>query len=92
VAVRARTLREFVTALEAHEADGGGYLQRGDFSRWIGDVFGDRALADEIRAWERRARDGAADDALRGIAGAIRGRYDLNEDTDVAVATPLQAA
>jgi hypothetical protein len=75
------TLREFVAALEtppcaALEA----YIVRGDFSRWIGDVFGDRALADELRLLEERYRTGPCDDAVREVADAVRARYDLSED------------
>ena len=54
---RVRTLRQFVSELE-HTPPPllAGYIIRGDFSRWIGDVFGDRALADELRALEERYR------------------------------------
>jgi hypothetical protein len=42
--VRAHTLREFASAIEdLDEREACGYLRRGDFSRWIGDVFGDHA-------------------------------------------------
>jgi hypothetical protein len=47
---RARTLRQFVVTLEGlppRAADA--YLRRGDFSRWIQHVFGDGALASELR-------------------------------------------
>jgi hypothetical protein len=53
---------------------------RGDFSRWIGDVFGDRALADELRTLEQRCRTGLRGEALPAMANAVRGRYDLAED------------
>ena len=56
------------------------YLVRGDFSRWIADVFGDRALADELRTLEQRYRSGVREDTLPAIASAVRGRYDLAED------------
>jgi hypothetical protein len=76
-----RTLREFVSELEhtplALLAE---YIKRGDFSRWIGDVFGDRALAVELKALEERYRSGSRDETLPEMAGAVRGRYDLAED------------
>jgi hypothetical protein len=75
---RARTLREFVTVLErigVAEADG--YLRRGDFARWIGGVFGDHALAQELQAHERRYAADQDPDVLKAIAAAIRSRYDL---------------
>ena len=80
---RARTLREFVTILEAHPARAmKAYLQRGDFSRWIADVFGDRALAAEIREQEARYVTGVDGDTIPEIVSAIRGRYDLTSDDE----------
>lgn len=77
---KARTLREFVSTLEeAGAASLRGYLTRGDFSRWIADVFGDRSLADELRRHEERYRRGEDADSVPEIAAAIRARYDLTE-------------
>lgn len=82
---RARTLREFVAALEdldVGRADG--YLRRGDFSRWIGDVFGDHALARELHAHERAYVQSRSGDALMRITDAVKSRYELSEE-DAAV-------
>ena len=81
---RARTLRQFVDALEGtrRPAARDGYLRRGDFSRWIGDVFGDHALADELRVQEQRYVRGEDRDTLPEIAAAVRARYDLTEDDE----------
>jgi hydroxymethylpyrimidine pyrophosphatase-like HAD family hydrolase len=87
---RVRTLREFVAHLEVQRVAGlDGYLRRGDFSRWIADVFGDRALADDLRRHEERYRSGADPDVLPEIAASIRARYDLTEaDDDTAPTGP----
>jgi hydroxymethylpyrimidine pyrophosphatase-like HAD family hydrolase len=78
---RIRTLREFVSQLENTPPPLlEGYIARGDFSRWIGEVFGDHALAAELRALEERYRLGSREEALPEMAGAVRGRYDLAED------------
>jgi hydroxymethylpyrimidine pyrophosphatase-like HAD family hydrolase len=78
---RARTLRQFVDTLEgAAPASLAGYVRRGDFSRWIADVFGDNVLADELRVEEQRFRTSVDADVVPGIIGAIRGRYDLTEE------------
>jgi hydroxymethylpyrimidine pyrophosphatase-like HAD family hydrolase len=81
---RARTLRQFVDALE-HASPGAldGYLRRGDFSRWVAEVFGDNALAEELREQEQRCQTGLDTDTLPEMVSAIRARYDLTED-DVA--------
>jgi hypothetical protein len=58
-----------------------GYVVRGDFSRWIGDVFGDHALADELRRLESQYRSGRREhDTGAEMANAVRGRYDLADD------------
>jgi hydroxymethylpyrimidine pyrophosphatase-like HAD family hydrolase len=83
----ARTLRQFVAILEhAPVAFLEGYLRRGDFSRWIGDVFGDYPLAAELRALEDRHRGGASADTVPEIVAAIRGRYDLVPEEGVTAA------
>jgi hypothetical protein len=78
---RIRTLRQFVSELEHTSlAQLGEYIKRGDFSRWIGEVFGDRALAAELKALEERYRSGLRSETLPEMASAVRGRYDLAED------------
>lgn len=82
---RAHTLREFVAVLDGLDAArADGYLRRGDFSRWIADVFGDRALARELHAHEREYVESRSPDAPVRIADAVRSRYELSEE-DAAV-------
>ena len=79
--VRAHTLREFVAALESLDVShADAYLRRGDFARWIGDVFGDHALAKELEGHERRYLLANHDDVLDQIVAAISSRYDLADD------------
>lgn len=80
---RCRTLRDFVAYMEGSSADAlDGYLRRGDFSRWIEEVFGDRALAAELRRREERYRNGVDEDPVVEIAAAIRSRYDLTDEEE----------
>jgi hydroxymethylpyrimidine pyrophosphatase-like HAD family hydrolase len=75
------TLRQFVFELEnTSPMLLAGYITRGDFSRWIGEVFGDRALAAELRALEERYRAGSHEETLPEMVSAVRGRYDLTEN------------
>ena len=79
--VRARTLRQFVSELERNATRTlTPFVDRGDFSRWIRDVFGDHALAAELRAIESRHRGKASPDTIPELIDAIRARYDLRED------------
>ena len=78
--VRVQTLRQFVTELErASTTAMEPYLRRGDFSRWIGEVFGDYALAAELRTLEQRHRTSPTADSVSEMVGQIRSRYDLTE-------------
>jgi hydroxymethylpyrimidine pyrophosphatase-like HAD family hydrolase len=80
---KASTLRQFVAELEKTPAallDS--YIVRGDFSRWIDGVFGDHALADELRRLEERHRAGSRTGTLPEMAGAIRARYDLIDEDE----------
>jgi hydroxymethylpyrimidine pyrophosphatase-like HAD family hydrolase len=84
---RVQTLRQLVAALEGSPASQlDSYVARGDFSRWIGDVFGDRALADELRRLEDRHRKTARAETFGEMAGAVRARYDLAEGERETVA------
>jgi hydroxymethylpyrimidine pyrophosphatase-like HAD family hydrolase len=85
--VNAHTLREFVMVLDGLDATrADGYLRRGDFSRWIADVFGDRALARELQEHEREYVRSRSGDAVSRIAAAIKSRYELADETDTVVA------
>ena len=80
---RARTLRQFVDAIEGTDVrSADGYLRRGDFSRWIGDVFGDHSLAHDLRVQEQRYVSGEDRDTLPEIVATVRSRYDLTEDDE----------
>lgn len=72
----ARTLRQFVTELHKSE-DLDGYLRRGDFSRWIADVFGDYVLAAELRNLEAAHRLAPAAETPPAVVHAIEARYEL---------------
>ena len=72
----ARTLSEFVTlqdrvpslAMESH-------ARRGDFSRWIEDVFGDAPLAASVRRIEAGFRQGKVKNITAALGKVIRERY-----------------
>ena len=79
--VRARTLRQFVRELERNPARGSTRSSIAATSRrWIRDVFGDHALAAELRAIESRHRGRAGPDTVPDLIDAIRARYDLRDD------------
>ena len=78
---KARTLREFVFELAATPpAQLQPYFRRGDFSRWVRDVFGDHALAADLQTLEERYRRSVDAESVHAVIGAIRGRYHLTEN------------
>jgi hypothetical protein len=77
---RVRTLRQFVSMLDQAPGDVEGYVRRGDFSRWIREVFGDYALATQLRGLEEKHCVSPSGDTLPEIVNAIRARYDLTDE------------
>jgi hydroxymethylpyrimidine pyrophosphatase-like HAD family hydrolase len=85
---RARTLREFVAVVEdALPTTLDGHLRRGDFSRWVGDVFGDYPLAKEIARLEDQYRAGGISDVGSRLGQAVRARYEFVEPLPTASAS-----
>jgi hydroxymethylpyrimidine pyrophosphatase-like HAD family hydrolase len=85
-AFAARTLREFVTALESRPAPAlHAYVRRHDFSRWIAEVFGDHALATELRSLEDRFGEAEDRDTIPRMAFAVRARYDFSDRADFSL-------
>lgn len=76
----ARTLREFVNVVEhLPVASLDGHLRRGDFSRWVGDTFGDYPLAKELGNLESTYLSGSAPDIAARLGQAVRARYEFVE-------------
>ena len=74
---RAHTLKEFPGLLAALPPDRlVGHLQRHDFSRWLDDVFRDRALAAHVRSVEDLLGADTPREIVQAIAQSIRARYD----------------
>jgi hypothetical protein len=70
--------------LEWGDADG--YLRRGDFSRWIADVFGDHALARELRNHERAYVRSKLANTLSLVVASITSRYELADESEALLA------
>jgi hypothetical protein len=79
VAGPARTLKDFLTLLELVPPGVlTGHALRGDYSRWVADVFHDHALASEIRKVEQRFRLGHIHDLTAAITKLIQERYEFS--------------
>ena len=77
----ARSLKEFAALLAACPASSAGdHARRGDFSRWVGDVFRDHSLASDIRKVEQRHRLSRLDDVRQPISSLIIERYAAPEE------------
>jgi hydroxymethylpyrimidine pyrophosphatase-like HAD family hydrolase len=74
----ARTLAAFVEGISRTPSDAvGAHARRGDFSRWIADVFGDRPLADEVQDLEERHRRGEVVDLVTALVESVSLRYEV---------------
>jgi hypothetical protein len=72
----ARSLRQFAALLQNCPAGlAGDHAGRGDFSRWVGDVFQDHPLASDIRKVEQRYRLSRLEDVRQPIESLILERY-----------------
>jgi hypothetical protein len=77
----ARSLREFVEVLDctgAAQLDG--HLRRGDFSRWVAEVFHGGPLAARLRELEELHRLGRLADVNGALIHAVRERYRTAEE------------
>jgi hypothetical protein len=77
----ARSLKQFVFLLRSMPATClGDHARRGDFSRWIGNVFHDHRLASDVRKVEQQHCLGYVDDVRESIASLIQERYSFLPD------------
>jgi len=77
----ARSLKQFVLLLPNTPAKSlDGHVRRGDFSRWIADVFHDHRLASDVRKVEQRYRLGHLDDVRQPMARLIEDRSKFSHD------------
>ena len=80
---RAHTLREFVATIVSRPIDVlDEHLQRGDFSRWVREVYGDVTTANQIKTLEERYRAGRLADVNDAIASVVQQRYDVGPDAE----------
>ena len=80
----ARSLKQFVLSLANTPATSlDGHVRRGDFSRWIADVFHDDRLASDVRKIEQRYRLGHLEDVRQSMARLIQDRYKFSHDKTV---------
>lgn len=84
----ARSLEEFLERLpRIPHAVLAGHAYRGDFSRWIADVFHDHTLASEIRKVEQRFRLGHLRNLPESIAKLVEERYQFSPAAIVEAST-----
>ena len=75
-----RTLRAFVDGISGAPPESvDAHARRGDFSRWIADVFGDRPLAGEIHDLEERHRRGEVVELATALVESVSLRYDVGD-------------
>jgi len=69
-------LREFIRTQELVPTDAlQAHARRGDFSRWIGEVFGDAPPAADLQRLEQQVREEEVEDPRPALVKLIRERY-----------------
>ena len=77
----ARSLKQFLALLASTPvASVGEHARRGDFSRWIANVFHDNRLASDVRKLEQRYRLGHLEDVRESMSQLIQERYRFSSD------------
>jgi len=77
----ARSLKQFVCLLASTPVTSvGEHARRGDFSRWIANVFHDNRLASDVRKIEQRYRLGHVDDVRESVSQLVQERYQISSD------------
>jgi hypothetical protein len=85
---RARTLREFVGAVERTPPGAlEGHMRRGDFSRWVADVFGDYPLARELQQLEQEYQTGNLSEVAASLGRVVRARYEFVDPIPMSTVT-----
>jgi hypothetical protein len=78
----ARSLKQFAALLRGYPLSSvGEHAERGDFSRWVANVFYDHHLASDIRKIEQRYRLSHLGDVREPIASLIMARYGDSADS-----------
>jgi len=81
VGTPSRTLQEFVSSLGSVSSGVlDGHARRGDFSRWIAEVFHDHPLASDVRKVEQRYRLGYVESLQGELVKALRDRYEVESE------------
>jgi hypothetical protein len=87
--LRAHNLVLFLELADGVDADTWQFhLDRGDYSRWFGEVIGDEELANEARTVEREVANDASESRAR-IRAAVESRYTQPENPSLP---PLRAS
>ena len=77
----ARSLKQFLALLASTPvASVSEHARRGDFSRWIANVFHDNRLASDVRKIEQRYRLGHLEDVRESMSQLIQERYRFSSD------------
>ena len=75
----AQSLKQFVGLLATIPVTSAGQrARRGDFSRWVANVFHDNRLASDFRKIEQRYRLGHLEDVRPSMTTLIQERYGLS--------------